>query len=228
MSPDHLLNLPWEIQVALASGYAAYAVAYLGLRDRHRPIDVVFISLVFSLITTAVLWFLASYKNPVVSIPSALVATIIAGTVWRRFLHPFVFSILRYFDVTWSNDDPSALATILDDRRSYITQIAVLLEDGTWLRCDDVQQFRGAPFWPCIIGPNGDVALYLTHEEPKDSEAKTLATVRDSLYGDRLTYIPASRIKQITMRRKPKVNRSSTAVAAEESKSAERPEPSAA
>jgi hypothetical protein len=220
------LNLSVGIQTAIVGGYLAYVIAYMGLRDRHRPIDVAFISLVFSLIATAVLWLLSSY-GPVISIPSALVATIIAGLIWRRFLHPFLFLILRHFDVTWSNDDPSALATILDDRRSYITQIAVLLEDGTWLRCDDVQQFRGAPFWPCLIGPNGDVALYLTHEEPKDGEAKLLATVRDAIYGDRLTYIPAARIKQITMRRKSKVNRSSTAEAAEDSKSTERPEPSA-
>jgi hypothetical protein len=224
MSPDHLLNLSWEIQAALASGYAAYAIAYTGLRDRQRPIDIAFISLAFSLVATAVLWLLGSF-GPIISCIAAFLTTVGAGLVWRKFCRPLIFPILRELNITWANDDPSALATISDNKNYHITQIAVLLDDGTWLRCDDVQKFRGAPFWPCVIGPSGDVELYLTHEEPANGEAKSLGTVRDSYYGDRLTYIPASRIKQITMRHKP--SRSSKAEAAAGSEQSQR-EPSAA
>ena len=34
-----LLNLPWQIQVSLASGYAGYMLAYTGMRENHRTID---------------------------------------------------------------------------------------------------------------------------------------------------------------------------------------------
>jgi hypothetical protein len=203
MIPKDILTLPWEIQVALASGYAAYALSYIGLRGRQKPIDIAFISLVLSVPATLTLGLLAP-KGPYVSIPAAFVAAIMAGIFWRRFMRPYVFPILRKLNVTWSNDDPSAFATINDNSKFYVTQIAVLLDDGTWLRCDDVQQFKGAPYWPCVLGPNGDIAIYLTHEESTSGELKALTTVRDSYYGDRLTYIPAAHIKRITIRHKSK------------------------
>jgi hypothetical protein len=226
MSPDlEFLKLPWEIQGALASGYAAYAVAYTGLRDRQRPIDIAFISLVFSVPATLVFWLLAS-KGPSISIPAAFVAAVGTGIVWRRFIRRLVFSILKKLDVTWSNDDPSALATLSDNSKFPVSQIAVLLDDGTWLRCDDVSKFIGAPFAPYLLGPNGDVALYLTHEEPSNGEAKVLKSVRDSYYGDRITYVPAARIKQITIRHKSTTaSHSSTAVVVEAAQEQSKQEP---
>jgi hypothetical protein len=67
-----------------------------------------------------------------------------------------------------------------------------------------------------LLGLNGDVALYLTHEEAADGKVKTLATVRDPGYGDRITYVPASHVKRITIRHMPTPNRPSTAAAAED------------
>ena len=52
MSAEDLLKLLWDLQVPLAGGYAAYVLAYTGLRDRQKTVDVAFISLVFSLIAT--------------------------------------------------------------------------------------------------------------------------------------------------------------------------------
>jgi hypothetical protein len=199
MSDLDFLKLPWEIQVALASGYAAYSLAYTGLRDRQRTIDVAFLSLVFSVPATLVFYVL---KLPAASIPLAFVAATATALIWRRILRPLVFPILRKLNVTWSNDDPSALATLEDNSKVRVTQIAVHLDDGTWLRCDDVNQFEGAPFAPYALGPNGDIALYLTHEETPDGELKPQSTVRDPDYGDRITYVPAARIKQIVIRHK--------------------------
>jgi hypothetical protein len=205
------LKLPWEIQVALASGYAAYALAYTGLRDRQRTIDIAFLSLVFSVPATMIFAALAS-KSPIITIPLAFAAAFAVALIWRKFLRPFMFPILKKFNVTWSDDDPSALATLSGNSKFGITQIAVLLDDGTWLRCDDARKFSDAPFAPYLLGLNGDVALYLTHEEAADGKVKTLATVRDPSYGDRITYIPASHVKRIAIRhRRSKLNRPSTA-----------------
>jgi hypothetical protein len=203
------LKLSWQVQTALASGYAAYAVAYTGLRDRQRPIDVAFLSLVFSVPATLVFGFLASY-GPLISIPVAFLAAVAVGIFWRRIVRPFVFPILKKFDVTWSNDDPSALATLSENSKFGVTQIAVLLDDGTWLRCDDARKFGDAPYAPFLLGPTGDVAFYLTHEESAGGELKTLKTVRDPYYGDRITYVPASRVKRIAIRHKSKARSLST------------------
>jgi len=221
------LKLPWEIQVALASGYAAYALAYTGLRDRQRTIDIAFLSLVFSVPATMIFGEMAS-KSPMITIPLAFIAAFGVALIWRRFLRPLVFPILQKFDITWANDDPSALATLSGNSKFGVTQIAVLLDDGTWLRCDDVRKFERAPYWPYVLGPNGDVALYLTHEETAGGEAKVLSTVRDPNYGDRITYVPASRIREITIRHASKANHSSTAAEAAEPASRATPAPSAA
>jgi len=42
-----LVNLPWATLLTLASGYAAYYVANVGVRDHHKPVDVTFSTLVF-------------------------------------------------------------------------------------------------------------------------------------------------------------------------------------
>ena len=213
------LKLPWEIQVALASGYASYALAYTGLRNRQRTIDIAFLSLVFSVPATMIFGVLAS-KSPAITVPLAFVAAFAVALIWRKFLRPLMFPVLRKLNITWADDDPSALATLSGNSKFGVTQIAVMLDDGTWLRCDDVRKFEHAPFWPYILGPNGDVALYLTHEEPAGGEAKALSTVRDPYYGDRITYVPASRIKQIAIRHVSEVNHSSTAAASEAEPSA--------
>jgi hypothetical protein len=221
MADLDFLKLPWEIQVALASGYAAYALAYTGLRDRQRTIDIAFLSLVFSVPATIIFAVLAS-KPPTITIPLAFAAAFAVALVWRKFLRPFVFPILKKYDVTWSDDDPSALATLSGNSKFRITQIAVLLDDGTWLRCDDARKFSDAPFAPYLLGLNGDVALYLTHEEAADGKVKTLATVRDPGYGDRITYVPASHVKRITIRHVPTPNRPSKAAGEAEDHSAQK------
>ncbi len=226
MTELDFLKLPWEIQVALASGYAAYALAYTGLRDRQRTIDTAFLSLVFSVPATIVFSLLAS-KPPYFTIPLAFVIAFAVALMWRKFIRPFVFPILRRFNVTWADDDPSALATLIGNSKFGVSQIAVQLDDGTWLRCDDVRKFEHAPYWPYILGPSGDVAFYLTHEDSAGGELKVLTTTRDPYYGDVISYVPASRIKQINIRHIPKISYSSTAAgAAADSRGA--PAPSAA
>lgn len=196
---ETLLSLPWQIQASLASGYAAYLLAYMGIRFGHSSVDAVFVTLVFGLIATGVMWLLRAF-DPIYYVPAAFAATIVVAVLWRRFFRDWLYALLYWMKVTWSNDDPSALATIINDIHSPITQAAVELDDGTWLMCNYAYKFKDAPFNPVILGPNGDVALYLTHEERKGEPVRELATVHDENYGDRITYIPAARIRRITLR----------------------------
>jgi len=109
---------------------------------------------------------------------------------------------LRWAKVSWSDDDPSALATLSGNARFPVSQIAVELDNGTWLRCDDASRFANAPFGPFVIGPTGDVALYLTHLEKPGEPDVEVHNVRDGHWGDRITYVPAPRVRRITLRHK--------------------------
>ena len=206
MSTDDLLKLPWDIQVPLASGYAAYVLAYTGLRDRQKTVDVAFISLVFSLIATGCLALAAKRGvEPIQASAVAFAVTVASGAVWRKFGRPFVGWLLRAANVTWANDDPSALASISENTKCYVTQVAVQLDDGSWLSCLNAADYSDAPFGPFQLGPSGDIAFYVTDISSPDGEEKPQSTLRDPSYGDRLTYVPAARIKRITVRylRKP-------------------------
>ena len=203
---EALRNLPWQMQVALASGYAGYLLAYLGIRDGHKSIDTAFVSLVFSVIASAVLWFARAW-SPVSASAAAVLVTCIIAALWRAYLGAWLLWLLRAINISWSDNTPSAWARLQQNRKIRISQIAVELDDGTWLRCDSVGSFDDAAFGPAILGANGDIALYLTHEDRQGAESKEQPTVRDPLWGDRMTYVPASRIKQVALRFAPKASR---------------------
>jgi hypothetical protein len=196
------LNLSWTVQVALASGYLAYAIAYAGLKNRHSTLDTAFITLAFSLVATTILYVL-SLAGQIISSGAAVSASLAAGVAWRKWGRDTYRWAAREFDLSWANDDASALDSLTGNTTNYLTQIAVQLDDGTWLRCDDTMKFSDAPHGPALIGPNGDIALYLTHEDAADGTSKEMKFTRDAYYGDLVTYVPASRIKLITLRHKP-------------------------
>jgi hypothetical protein len=198
---DMLLNLPWQIQVSLGSGYAAYLLSYRGIRFGHRTIDTTFITLAFGLVATGTMAFMRN-QNPIVAGAAAFIATCVLALFWRRFFRDMLGALLRKLNITWANDDPSALATLSGNSRHPISQIAVELDDGTWMRCDHADKYKDTPFGPLTLGPEGDIALYLTHEEKLGQEPKELQTVRHPDWGDLITYIPAARIRQITFRHK--------------------------
>lgn len=198
-----LLNQPWEMHVALASGYSAYLLAFAGTGGSIRTVHIAFATLVFGLIATAVLG-LQSELGAIGAGVTAFALTCSAGVVWRRWGRSGIQRLLRWTDVTWSDDDASALTTLTSGTTHYVSQISVKLDDDSWLRCDDTTDFSDAPFGPCLIGSNGDIGLYLTHEERADGSIKRPKHVRDADYGHRITYVPASRIRQMNIRHKKK------------------------
>lgn len=200
MINQEILSLPWAIQVALGSGYAAYLFAYVGIRDNHKTIDTAFIAITFGLVASIVLTISSKWLLPIPAGCLAFLCTIAAGALWRRYGRKILRSILRCFDISWSDDAPSSLATIQHDTETYVSQISVQLIDGSWLRCDDTRQFSSAPFGPCVIGQDGSVSLYLTHTNDPTGAVKQVTTTSDPNFGDRISYVPASQIRQINLR----------------------------
>ena len=128
MTTGHWADLTLEMQIVLASGYIAYSLGYFGDRDNHRVSDQVLSTLAFSLIATfgmfsaglawefSPIWFRGGI---------ALGASMIAGCVWRRFGSDYVVWSMRKLDISWSNNDISAIHTIIKDSRFPVSQIAV-------------------------------------------------------------------------------------------------------
>jgi hypothetical protein len=204
MNPE-LLNLPWQVQLSLASGYAAYLVANAGNRDHHSAIDVAFTTLLFGLFATllynlAISLLSASAHTAVLAGIAAFCVTAMLGALWRKWGRPLFFKLMRDWGIAISNDDPSALTTILADAATRVSQISVKTEDGCWLHCDDTRLFANSPRGPVVIGPSGDVGLYLTHFHTADGELKAVEDFRNPDHGDMMTYVPASRVVRIKLR----------------------------
>ncbi|HEX8262858.1 MAG TPA: hypothetical protein VF547_08290 [Allosphingosinicella sp.] len=207
---EKLLNLPWEVQLALASGYAAYMLAYVGIREHHKAIDVTFRTLAFGLCATAVLALSPSQLGWPRAVAAVLVA-LMGGVLWRFWLAEGMQRAIRNVNLSWSDDTPSAWSRVTQhNSRHFVTQVTVHLDDDSWLFCDATGSFGAAPFGPCIFGTNGDIALYVTHSAAPGEDFKAVGNaVRDTHHGDELTWVPASRIRKVSVRLKGSVNASS-------------------
>jgi hypothetical protein len=200
MPDEKLLTLPWQIQVALGSGYAAYMLAYIGIRDHQKGIDVAFRAIAFGSVSSAVLYLCKSY-SPLLSSALAFSASIVVGLCWRYFGMGRLRKGLRWANISWADDTPTAWATIASANSQHkLTQLAVLMDDGTWLNCSRLGAYNDDPFGPCILGQSGDIALYVTDEVDAEGKSEKAETIRDEDYGVRLTYVPAAKIKRIAMR----------------------------
>lgn len=198
---EKLLTLPFEIQLALGAGYAAYVVAYVGIRHHHTASDKVFRAIAFGLVATAILKGLPTtlgwWRYGL-----AIAAALLGGITWRLALADWSRAAFRASNLSWADDAPSAWATITShNRRAPISQISVELDDGTWLFCFDTTPFKQSPFPVAVLGPEGDLALYVTHERVGiDGPVVELDDVIDPMHGDRLTHISANRIRRVSFR----------------------------
>lgn len=222
--PADILALSWKVQVAIASGYAAYIIAYRGIRSHHSAKDTIFLSLVFSLVATAELW-LARSLSPIAAGSSAFMLCVAVALLWRRRGMQVLTDLLRGPNTTWSDDTPSAWVRLQENHEYPLSQISVLLKDGTWLHCNQTANFNDAPYSPAILGTSGDILMYLTSVKPAGEDEKEQTTTLDPNFGARLTYVPSSEIARVNVRLMPSINRRRMAAASPTGSSVE---PSAA
>lgn len=199
MTPD-LLTLPWQIQIALGGGYAAYTLAYVGLRKFHTASDVFFKTIIFSLFASGI-FFLRLPVNWIAESAMGVGTAIAVGVLWNVVLRHWYIKILKTIGIH-SNDLPTAWLSISHDQEHYFTQLAVILDDGSCLSCDDLVQFANSPNGPAIFGTDGDLALYVTHIKKAPGDLSQQTSIIDEYHGDRMTYIPSDKIARITFRKK--------------------------
>jgi hypothetical protein len=197
------MDKPWELplalQITLGGGYLAYLVAYAGLRERHTATDAIFRTIAFGLVASAILtWFDPKhYWVPI----AAVIATVSTGAFWRWRGMDWSRAALRRSDISWTDDIPTAWLTVTATRTTEkLAQIAVDIEGGRTLMCDDTRRFADAPFGPCVFGLGGDVAMYVTAELRSDGTWLEHGEDLHTIQGANLTYLPASAIKRVELR----------------------------
>lgn len=204
MLDSTLLDLPWATLVTLASGYISYFIANVGLKEHHKPIDILFSTLIFSLLPTAIyhvtLW--CGVNAYAAALPPVLLALTL-GALWRKYGRKQLYGFLRQHNISWSDSTHSAWQQMFGLTDYRATELFVILKDGSGLLSRLPGRFEGLPNGPFTLGNNGDVILYVTHRSPANSdEWVEYGDVIHQDYGALATYIPSDQIARIDIRRR--------------------------
>lgn len=199
---SQLLTLPLDTLAVLAFGYIGYRIAFVGHDGPHRPIDTVFSTTIFAFLAKAAMIF----HGP----PSVLAAfpafgsVFVAALLWRMWLAPMMQTSFRNRGIIDHDRGRSVWETMLMRKLNCPTQMVVDLKDGSSLMCDDLNRFKSDPLGPCLLGPDGSVAIYVTSHRNDNADEFTPHDDRyisDPTWGSMMTFIPASEIAQVRMRR---------------------------
>lgn len=204
-----LLDQPWETMLTLAAGYAGYFVAHVGSRQHHQPVDQIFRVVLYGFFGmlgyVLAMWYVRG--GVVVHSLIAIIAAVLVGVFWRLKGRKWLESGLRGGLVSFSDDIPAAWTALSDEGSDVIVaQLKVRLVNGTALFCDDLVKFKKCPNGPCVLGPQGDVLLYVTHSGRPGGSGKMewspVAGVLDADFGAMITYVPSSQIARVELRQR--------------------------
>lgn len=198
-----LRELPWVTLLTLASGYAGYFLSHVGVRDHHKATDVAFVTLIFGLIAAGIYHIMTGTLEISVAWASitAFLGSTICGAIWNAFGRSLLYKVLRSTGISYNDDTPSAWASMYNARHGGVRELYVLVQDGTWLGCNNLQDFADEPNPGCAFGPDGDILMYVTHrKKPGDKAFEECPSVRDE-WGTEITYIPKSQIARVDIRR---------------------------
>lgn len=203
-----ILNAPWVTVLTLASGYAGYFVAHVGLSRHHQPMDQAFRVVLYGFFGIFAYLAARTYAGLDVLSASALcmIVTVGLGALWRRELRHRFTNFLRDTGVSQSDDLPKAWMAIPDVGQKVLAlQLGVVLTDGTKLHCEDLARFSGQPNGPCVLGGEGDVLLYVTQVGRRGADGQMVwkdnPLVVDEHGAAQITYVPREQIARIDLRR---------------------------
>lgn len=202
-----IYELPWYMLITLASGYMGYYIANTGLRSHHKQIDITFLTLVYGLIGLLgykVGFFLGNFIGEAVGYISGTLLAILFTTrvaiCWRK---AWKNKFKKYFadnNIFYADDLPSAWQALFDVKGYGATQLNVHLKNGEILHCSNMDKFKDEPNGAIYMGENGDLTMYVTHICENGTFIDKDPSHKD--WGTLVTYVPASEIAKVTIRRK--------------------------
>jgi len=195
---SNLVELPWQVQLALAAGYIGYCVAYAGRRQWQSSLDVAMISLVFSVPASSALYLLSQY-SPMIAGSSAALSSVLSGVIWRAFGYDVWFVLQRKLRLSTSTGQQSTWAITTDTPKRVVSQLCVTLTNGRKLFCNDAGACAKFISAPIILGVDGGVSLVVTHIKDPGEELEEVSP-NDEAWGVNMTYIPQSQIREVDIR----------------------------
>ena len=199
---SEFVDLPFAIQVALGSGYAAYLIAFSGIRQHHTPTDIIFRTIAFGLVASAMMKASPTLGlDDITAATLAFLSTVVAAGLWRALIGPLAKKIIRMLLISWADDLPSAWLSITAERTDLRpSQIVVELVDGRLLMCDDTRSFADAPFEVGVFVLDGSIAMYVTSEKPPGGNWTENEDVLHGHEGANISYIAPANIKRVDLR----------------------------
>lgn len=199
-----LLNLQLPMMFTLASGYAAYVISNVGLRDHHKPVETAFSTLVFGFFARLFFDQLLVLKFPVwVASIVGFIGALAIGWMWCRLGRRTYIALLRKLRISQNDEMPSAWISLIATSDIFGMQLMVKTTDGVQFFCNDLAQFADLPNGPCTFGSSGDLLMYVTHRQfPEDSEITEDKETVHPEWGAEITYIPKEKIERLSFRRK--------------------------
>jgi hypothetical protein len=195
------LALPLYLQVTLGCGYLAYVIAYAGKRNEEKTLDILLGTVLLSLPSTIVwlgsdYWALPEWGK----VLEALVVALLVGVAWRKWGMNAWFGLMHQYRVSNSDINKTTWQRITQDMQAVPTQLQVVLNSGVIYMCEDVQAYSDAVIPRYRTDLEGNVALYVSCWFDEEGIRHENESVRYHGWGDELTYIPASEIKQVIFR----------------------------
>ncbi|RWQ65053.1 hypothetical protein [Mesorhizobium sp.] len=201
---DTFFQASLQVQLAIGAGYLGYLAAYGGIRNHHQQIDVAFLTVAFGLVATASALITSPLMPAAWAIICSTAAAVAAGILWRKWGRNSVRWALKISRVNFADDDPTVLTALGSDTQHNVSQVLVVLTDGSEFMCQDTAQFRDAPIAPFIYGTDGSIAMYVTHSYRRSETGSLVENIRrntkDAAWGDRMTIVPAASIRNVDLR----------------------------
>ena len=206
--------MPWaaplQMQIAAGIGFMAYLLAMAGLRSRHRPIEIAGWSLAFSAIFLLMQAVLDRLMMPIAAGAWAALVTLAAAVFWRSVGWRAANWIGRKLRISRALPHPDVESWLLDQHPA-ITQIGVVLKDGTEITClnteahwDELDKAENRNLRaPVFFADDGSIALVAEEvtRAGQDPEKHGQEFIHDE-WGTRLTVLRADQIAWYWIRMK--------------------------
>ncbi len=212
MLDQKTLELPFEIQVILASGYVAYKIASSGVEDNHKHIDVAFSILIYSVIAKlgyelSLTFLIETNTSPLsikwLSIAGSFVLPVISAIFWRKWGKNFIVFLLQKAKISSENFRGSTWSSLIHEQFEW-SYLSVRLNDGSYIESDLQSLPDELSKTTCELDEAGNIALYITSIIDPDGKEQIYDIENDVLdnHGrEHLTFIPTSEIARVSISR---------------------------
>lgn len=207
---EHMLALPVQTLSVLAAGYMSYRLAYTGNDAEHKATDTIFMVFVFAFVAklsgdlVRILgdtFALSATARDTTAILIGVVTALVVSAVWRKRGESWVRKILSKFKISYSDRTQTAWQAMIAKEHIHPSSLIILKKDGSMVMSERLSDFKNLPHAACTFGPDGSVALYITHRLFKgDTDWEEYSPHPHNDFGAEVTFIPASEISEISMR----------------------------